>query len=85
LPGLGQATVAVELQPRKIAAQQNPMIELVQHAALRVGIFQEPIAESVKCFQRDIFRALADRFHYARFHLPGGFVGEGQAQNALAW
>src|SRR6266481_2503547 len=85
LPGLGQTTVAIELQPRKIAPQQNPMIELVQHAALRVGIFQEPIAESVKCFQCDIFRALADRFHDARFHLSGGFVGEGQAQNALAW
>ena len=34
------------------------MIEFVQHAALRVGIFQEPVAESVKRFQRDIFRAL---------------------------
>src|SRR6266403_1638874 len=85
LPGLGQTTVAIELQPRNIAAQQNPMIELVQHAALWVGIFQEPIAESVKCFQRDVFRALDDRFHDARLHLPGGFVGEGQAQNALAW
>ena len=61
------------------------MIELVQHAALRVGIFQEPVAEGVKRFQGDIFRALPDRFHDARFHLPGGFVGEGQAQNALAW
>src|SRR5712672_2439204 len=85
LPGLGQAAVTIELQPRKIAAQQNPMVELVQHAALWVGIFQEPIAEGVKCFQRDIFRALADRVHDARFHLSGGFVGEGQTQNALAW
>src|SRR5712675_1261757 len=85
LPGLGQATVAVELQPRKIAAQQNPMIELVQHAALWVGIFQERVAEGVKRFQSDVFGALADRFHDARFHLPGGFVGEGQAQDALAW
>src|SRR5258707_2654191 len=60
LPGLGQATVAVELQTRKIAPQQNPMIKLVQHAALRVGIFQEPVAEGVKRLQRDIFGALAD-------------------------
>src|SRR5712672_1919084 len=85
LPGLGQAAVTIELQPRKIAAQQNPMIELVQHAALRAGIFQEPVAEGVKRFQGDVFGALADRFYDARLHLSGGFVGEGQTQNALAW
>src|SRR5262249_10545399 len=60
LTRLGQATITIELQSREVAAQENPMIDLIEHAAFEVSIFQEGVAESVKGFQRDVFAALAN-------------------------
>src|SRR6266404_2096272 len=84
LAGLGQAPVAIELQARKIAPQQNPMIDFIEHAALRIGILQQRFAERVECFEGHVLGALADASNHASFHLAGGLVGEGQAENIFA-
>src|SRR5258705_245668 len=59
------------------------MIDLIQHAALRVGIFQDGLAKGVERFQSDVLAPLADRFYYASLHLASGFVRKGQAQNVF--
>src|SRR4029077_20698563 len=84
LAGLGQAAVAIELQAGKIAPEENPMIDFVEHAAVRVGIFQERLAKSEKRFQGNALGALPDGSYHASLHLAGGFVGECEAQYVFA-
>ncbi len=60
------------------------MIDFIEHAAVRIGVFQERLAKGMKRFQGDVLGALPDGFYHASLHLAGGFVGERQAQDAFA-
>src|SRR6185437_9337819 len=84
LAGFGEPAVTFELQSRKIAPQQNPMVELVQHTVLRVTALQNRLAKRVKRLQRDILTALTDGFDHASFHFSRGLLREGQPENILA-
>ncbi len=83
LAGYGQAAGTIELQAGKIAPEENPMVDFVEHAAVRVGIFQERLAKGMKRFQGDVLGALPDGFYHASLHLAGCFVGKGQTQNVF--
>ncbi len=76
LAGLGKTAVAVELQAGKIAAQENPVVDFVEHAALRVGVFQQRLAERVEGLEGDVLAAFADAAHHASFHFTSRFIGE---------
>ena len=60
------------------------MIHLIQHAALRIGVFQQRFAKGMKGLEGDVLGAFSDRSHDTRFHFAGGFIRECQAENVFA-
>ena len=50
LAGFREAAVTIELQAGKITAQENPVIDFVEHAALRVSVFEKRLAKGVEGF-----------------------------------
>ena len=84
LPGLGQTAVLIQLQPREIPPQQDPMVHGIQHHAVWIGIFQQRFAEGVKRCERHCFAALAGGLHHPRFHFARCFLRERQRQDVFA-
>ena len=91
MSGLGQAPVVLQLQQRQVAAQQNPVVDLVDGLEVRIEFLQQRVAEGVKRAERDGlgalrfgFSAIARRRDHAVFHFRGGLVGKRQAQDFLA-
>ncbi len=88
LSRLGEAPELVELQKRKIAAKQDPMVDLVDRFKIRIYFLQQRVAKRMECAERDCFgpldsgfAALAGRGYHAMFHFRGGLVGERQAKD----
>ena len=84
MAGLGEAAVLFEFESLHISAQQNPMIDIVEHQAFRCSLFQKAFAERVKSRQRHIFPAIAGGSHHASLHLAGGLVRKRQPENIFA-
>ena len=72
------------MQTPQVAPKQDPVIELVQHHPLRIGLRQQRFAEGMKRRQRYRFAALAGGLYHAGFHLAGGFLRECQPENVFA-
>jgi hypothetical protein len=84
LPGFRETAVLVQLQPRHVPAEQDPVVHLLQRPAVWFHFFQQRFAEGMKCRQRHRFAALAGGLHDARFHLPGGFLRECKPKDIFA-
>ncbi len=84
LSGFREPPVLVQLQPRHVPAQQDPVVHLLQRPAVWFHLLQQRFAEGMKRRQRHRFPALARGLHHARFHLPGGFLRECQPEDIFA-
>ncbi len=91
LPGFRQAAEMFELQQGQVAAQQNPVVDLVDGLQFRIDFLQQGVAERVKRAERDRlgafdfrFAAIARRRDHAMLHFRRGLVGKRQPQDFLA-
>ena len=84
LAGLGEAAEFFQLEPYHVAAQQDPVIDFVEHDELRIDFLQQRFAERVEGDQRHVFAALAGGLHDPRLHFAGGFFRVGESENVFA-
>ena len=84
LPRFREPAELVELQASQIPTQQDPVVYLLQRDPVRINFLQQRFAKRVERRQHHVFAALANSLYHPRFHFPGGFFGEGEAQNIFA-
>jgi hypothetical protein len=67
-----------------VAAEQNPVIDILQNFQVRIGYAQDLVqAEAMKSAEPYAFGAIANSSYYAGLHLAGGFVCESQSQDVF--
>ena len=68
-----------------VAAQQDFVVDVIQRLDIGIRGLQNLFeAKFVERAEPDAFGALADGFHHAVLHLPGGFIGERKPQDVFA-
>ena len=84
LPRLGQAPITIERQNGEIAAQENPVVDVVQSLQLGIAFDQQSVAEGVEGSHEYGAAALAGGARDAMLHLSRRSVGERQRQDGFA-
>jgi len=83
LTRLGKAAITIERQNGEIAAQENPVVDVVQSLQFGIALDQQSVAEGVEGSHEYGAAALAGGACDAMFHLARRSVGERQRQDGF--
>jgi hypothetical protein len=83
LPGFSETSIPLEPQTGHVAAQENPVIDVVEYGIGNLDFFEDGLAERMKGSQRDVAAALACGSDDARIHFAGGFAREGEPEDVF--